>query len=402
MYYNLVYYIFLKPVLIHCKRNIFGGQCIGKAICMKLLLPKLFKFKPVKIPAEYHDDFYREIAKENYNKLSIISISLFIIELLLSINHKKIYKVGDISYLFICCHVLFIPIILYIKNHVQAVKLKTAQAAAYIYCICVLVFGAGLALYYQNSVDMVHMYVMAVFGVPNFVFIRPRNCAIMLISIYALFAVALPYFQSDVLKIWVILPNTLLANVFALILNSILFRSRIFAFMNKTLLRSQKNLLEELAQKDQMTGLFNHDVTLKKLESELNLARKIGHSVSLIISDIDYFKNINDRHGHLYGDEVIKTVAQTIKNTVRSTDIVGRYGGDEFIIILPNTDYAAANALAERICRKIMDMEIKTDMQISISCGVNEFSGEMMNEFIIMTDKKLYEAKKLRTTICES
>lgn len=118
-----------------------------------------------------------------------------------------------------------------------------------------------------------------------------------------------------------------------------------------------------------------------------------------MILDIDYFKSINDRHGHLFGE--IKKVAETIKNTVRSTDIVGRYGGDEFIIILPNTDYKAVTALADRICQRISEMDINANVSISLSCGVSEFCGEMMDEFIKITDEKLYEAKNRRTIVFE-
>lgn len=248
---------------------------------MRRFLLKFIRLRPITLPDKYHDDFYREIIRENFSKLTIVSVIIFVLELVVFFNHRDLYKVGGLAYVFLCCHALFIPFIVYIWKHSRTIKLEIARVVAYGYCLCVLLFGAGLALYYQTSLDLVHMYVMVVLGLPNFIFMRPRNCAIILSLVYLAFAFALPYFQPDMKKVWVILPNTLLANVFALILNSMLYKSRIKGFMNKALLRSQKSLLEDIAQRDQMTGLYNHEVSLKKLESELRLARSIGNAVSL-------------------------------------------------------------------------------------------------------------------------
>ncbi len=113
--------------------------------------------------------------------------------------------------------------------------------------------------------------------------------------------------------------------------------------------RADGQKLERLAAFDPLTGLYNLHAILGRLREQVNLANRYKENFSLILLDIDQFRKVNDHYGHLTGDEVLKKVAALIRGNIRDTDIAGRYGGQEFIIVLPRTDLASSWVAAERL-----------------------------------------------------
>lgn len=157
--------------------------------------------------------------------------------------------------------------------------------------------------------------------------------------------------------------------------------------------------LEKLSRTDSLTGLLNRRAVLELLEYNLKRTSRYKARTSVIITDIDNFKDINDSYGHPAGDEVIKGVAKTIKDALREPDIVGRYGGDEFLLILPETDLSGAMELAERI-RRIVEsanfvigdnIYIKTTISLGV---INCTNLTGVEEVIKLGDKALYTSKK--------
>lgn len=150
---------------------------------------------------------------------------------------------------------------------------------------------------------------------------------------------------------------------------------------------------------DAMTKLYNHNYFIKRLEEELFLARKYVTRLSLIMFDIDYFKKVNDTYGHQVGDLVLIEVANVLRDVVRVTDISGRYGGEEFGIIMPNTNLKGAKIIAERLRENIEKRKIFVlDKSITVTCsfGVAESnSEETVEQFLYRTDKMLYTAKNM-------
>lgn len=152
--------------------------------------------------------------------------------------------------------------------------------------------------------------------------------------------------------------------------------------------------LKDLALKDGLTGLYNHTEIKTRFK---NLISQIQtNQFSCFMMDIDYFKKINDSYGHPFGDEILKQTASTIKNTVRENDITGRYGGEEFIVLLPNTDVIEAQMIAERIREAIETQSFIIEhkkVNITISIGVSTYSGQSFEEMIKEADSALYSAK---------
>ncbi|MBN2286297.1 MAG: cache domain-containing protein [Tissierellales bacterium] len=143
---------------------------------------------------------------------------------------------------------------------------------------------------------------------------------------------------------------------------------------------------------DGMTETYNHQHIFERLKAEIKLEQE---PLSIILFDMDDFKKINDSYGHLVGDETLRKVADFMLGTVRTTDAVGRYGGEEFLVILPQTSKQTAFDVAERIRKKIASMALSVDSDITISGGVVEWKkGESIKELIKRADDAMYEAKR--------
>ena len=133
--------------------------------------------------------------------------------------------------------------------------------------------------------------------------------------------------------------------------------------------------LREMSSQDGLTKLFNRRHIEEVLSTEYERARRYDHSFSVILTDIDFFKKVNDNYGHLAGDEVLRVVSKRLSDTLRDTDIIGRYGGEEFIIALPETNMDGAEIVAERLRKAIGTETINAEgvtLSISISLGVTE------------------------------
>ncbi|MCX6073851.1 MAG: sensor domain-containing diguanylate cyclase [Campylobacterales bacterium] len=160
-----------------------------------------------------------------------------------------------------------------------------------------------------------------------------------------------------------------------------------------------KNHLEKLAFHDALTGLYNRGDFDKKLQEELNRALRYETSLSLLMLDIDFFKNINDTYGHQAGDEVLKSIATIILTSIRNNDYGARYGGEEFIVILPETNTTEAIVLAERIKETIEKNEFNlsndTAIHLTISIGVASSTKGISPEYLLeVADNALYKAKE--------
>jgi diguanylate cyclase (GGDEF)-like protein len=163
-------------------------------------------------------------------------------------------------------------------------------------------------------------------------------------------------------------------------------------------------ILEQENISDPLIGIYNRRFLDRRLEEECARARRYSSPLSVLLIDIDHFKRINDAHGHQVGDEVLSYVGKLLLQVIRRSDIAGRYGGDEIVIIAPNTSASAAGVLAERLRRHVETHELvltklsasPLEIRITLSIGVASLSNEVTEcqRLIQNADEALYRAKQ--------
>ncbi|WP_336210061.1 GGDEF domain-containing protein [Nonomuraea sp. LPB2021202275-12-8] len=173
--------------------------------------------------------------------------------------------------------------------------------------------------------------------------------------------------------------------------------------LQRSLLHAQ---LQAAARTDPKTGLLNAAAWQREADTEIVRARRTGETLALLIIDIDHFKRVNDAHGHLVGDQVLIGVAGTLRSQLRDYDVVGRFGGEEFVVLLPKADLHEARRIAERLRTRIGRMAVPADevlINVTVSAGVALINvhGEDLIELLAAADLALYRAKELgRNRVC--
>jgi diguanylate cyclase (GGDEF)-like protein len=155
--------------------------------------------------------------------------------------------------------------------------------------------------------------------------------------------------------------------------------------------------LEELSLRDPLTQLYNRRYLFARTQSELQRVRR-GHPLALIMIDLDGFKRVNDQMGHLQGDRLLKELADAIAGAIRATDVAGRYGGDEFVVLLPDTDPERARGVAERLVSTISSVGERFSSQAPVTASVGVAvarSDDAEAQLLRRADDQAYRAKKL-------
>lgn len=187
-------------------------------------------------------------------------------------------------------------------------------------------------------------------------------------------------------------------------------RERFYILVQQFLLGLRRAIfyhqVQELSVTDSLTQMLNRRYFLERLNEEIVRSEKFDLKFSFLMADIDHFKSYNDRFGHLVGDIVLRETSKAIKENTRQIDLVGRYGGEEFSVLLPETPKEGAYLAAERIRKSLEDREIRAydeELNVTISIGLCSFpeDAQTPSELIDKSDSALYEAKnKGRNKVC--
>jgi diguanylate cyclase (GGDEF)-like protein len=178
--------------------------------------------------------------------------------------------------------------------------------------------------------------------------------------------------------------------------SEMLFLRQLMSFVSQAI---QNHIHYEYSVRDVKTGLFNHGFFSTRFGEEVSRVKRADYTSSLIVIDVDKFKDFNDNYGHLAGDKVLEYIARTIKQSVRTDDVPSRFGGEEFTILLPNTDKDIAWRVAERLRISIATMMVPWNPplpQVTASMGITSFNKENMadpDEIIHRADEALYQSK---------
>ncbi|GAB4356998.1 MAG: hypothetical protein Kow006_24500 [Gammaproteobacteria bacterium] len=160
------------------------------------------------------------------------------------------------------------------------------------------------------------------------------------------------------------------------------------------LLREKNEALERLSTTDALTGISNRLALERILEQEIRRAERYNHPLCVILLDVDHFKQINDRWGHQVGDRVLQEVCRVITERLRATDVLGRWGGEEFLIVAPNASPSSALGLAEALREKLAAHDFGVGRSVSASFGISTFvPGDTVERLLNRADEALYRAK---------
>lgn len=160
-------------------------------------------------------------------------------------------------------------------------------------------------------------------------------------------------------------------------------------------IQEREKKLKLISEIDSLTQIYNKGAITDIINMEINRSKSFGTKFSLIMFDLDHFKNINDTYGHLFGDKVLHNISREVSGKLRANDVFGRYGGEEFLILLPDTDIESGKVLAERLRKTIFSIKWEEDTTVSASFGLASFiEPDNFETVVAIVDSLMYRAKK--------
>jgi len=262
---------------------------------------------------------------------------------------------------------------------------KTGKVKAPSLVLAIFVVLAVITSSYLKGVTQVYWAYPATLAA---YYLIPLRQAVWLCA--GLFAALVPivYFQADSVKFYSIVATLIMSNV--------------FAYVFSLSVREQHLKLSQMASKDPLTGVGNRRAMEEKLIELVLAQQRSATALSLIMLDLDQFKLINDKHGHIVGDQVLVQLAELLQSRIRRTDALYRYGGEEFVITPLIINLEAAIELAEQLRTLIEESQFPTGEKVTISLGVAQFQpGDSSKGWLGRADKALYRAKAAgRNIVC--
>jgi diguanylate cyclase (GGDEF)-like protein len=277
-----------------------------------------------------------------------------------------------------------------------AKKTPIARVVVYIYLVLYLLFLTVITFLQAANSGTIYTIASTLQWVPviyivSFLFLSNKQAIFSAVGIYCLMLVLLFLAHADVFE----LKNTVLQ---ATLLNAALSQGVcIFCLFGVVKLKRTKDAsnlraekMEKAANIDGLLGIGNR----RMLQRELNTMASGYQSFSLLLIDIDHFKAINDTHGHLIGDDILRELTQSIESSLRPQDTIGRWGGEEFLVLANGTELASAEMLAQRIRLAVEQQEFTTVGRVTVSIGVAQFQpNTSVSHTFSIADKALYAAK---------
>lgn len=347
-----------------------------------------------RMPEKYRTEFAAKIIHETSFIILVASVLVTVFEVILFIFFRgSIFNTGPIVIGFILFNMLYLPVLWTIYKQNQQWNKYIVRLILFFYLSVLLLFTVALSILPQNQFASINPYIIGIFGVSAFIVAPPVASFTLYLISYLFFFFLLPIFQYNSQAVEILRINAFLMIIMAWFLSRMVYRLKLVTFMDKKALEESNLNLQNMVMRDSMTLLLNHKNIFLRLTEEIERAKRIGYPLSVVMLDIDHFKVINDNYGHQAGDEVILQVTEILNETCRATDVIGRYGGDEFVVILPDTNAGQALILAERIRQKVVEAEFDKGIQVSISGGIRELGDESADQLIKGVDEQLYQAK---------
>lgn len=352
------------------------------------------------LSSENSENFDRECFINNNNSIFIIVSFLFVEQLFYAFfiaePFSRISKVHMITSLFSLVFVLFSYFIRK-KNYVKNNNYKHLIYHGYV--ILVSITYMSISIY--RTVYITHssyflipvIYIAVLYGIAFIAIIPPKYSFLLYFSTYVIIHLVYPVKSPDILD------TTALADLFtnhlvAFLASVITYNRYRKDFNYKATIDKQNLRLKELSSTDMLTKLPNRRFIDLEIHKCHMLAQREESIYSLIIVDIDHFKRVNDTYGHTKGDVVLKDLAQLLKNNIRETDLIGRWGGEEFIILCRGASLSDTYNIAEKLKKKVSKYSFIEGYSLTCSFGVATYSlGDLTEDIFRHADLALYQSK---------
>lgn len=334
--------------------------------------------------------------------LADIAIPLRIINILLFLstdsNDMRVLKIWErgIIYSHLTLLILMIvALLLSMKYRKRTVPNKRMRVLQIFTVVVTLLTGVVIVTFDQLVTTSITPFMLTCIVIGLVFLIRPIVSFIMYLIVYLIY-----YFM---ISLTISNPQVLLSNrvngitavALGLFISIVLWNYNYFYITQKRCIENQKRQLEQMAYYDCLTDLPNRRFIDKIIEQELSFIKLKGHSSVLVLLDIDNFKVINDTYGHMAGDQVLRQLAKLLKENIRETDTVSRFGGEEFVILMPNTSLEEGYELTERLRKQVVKEKFtinSIEINVTASFGVSRLWNP--NEYYSLADKALYLAKQ--------
>lgn len=281
-----------------------------------------------------------------------------------------------------------------------------ARALPGLAALIILLAGLVLVLFYEWVEPKTSPMVLTAIGVALMLYLRPLLAAVLYGGLAVLGFMALPLTQPDPGLLASARISAVVVPMVALVFSLLSWRRNTVRLLlvaslaqANAALALKQTQLEDMAWYDGLTGLCNRSEFMRRAETELQRAQRHGHHTSFLLLDLDHFKQVNDRFGHPTGDLLLCHVARLLRAGVRSSDLVARLGGEEFIVLLPQTGLGPALQCAEKLRLIVQDQTLETELgpvPMTVSLGVLEVPplarADMSRAYAAM-DRALYRAK---------
>ncbi len=365
-----------------------------------------FRTNKQSLREEYLDKLLADQNVHNYKHMNDVSLLMVFLSALMLLQHVYFPQKGELpeyarSYIFIYGSLIVLGIVFIIsKAVIGRTKIRFPEIVKkrmmLLYLYLLSVFFVGLTYVDLHFTMDLSGFIIVILFLSTMIWQGALEFSLVsgfaLLMLYLSFQLIAPYKQMQF--------QHYVQGLVYYALSMVLFRSlsgiRMENFLNRINLEGQYRMLETESATDPLTGLYNRRYMKEELQKELSRSERSGHCFSIVLLDMDHFKKINDSYGHVTGDEVLRELARILREAVRLSDKVFRFGGEEFLILLPDSKGEDAFTQAERIREKVENFPFTgLRRKTTISIGIAQSGEDCTLEYLIhQADKGLYTAKK--------
>lgn len=342
------------------------------------------------------DLFSQRLNEDNIKRLVplLIVVALFIMfqAILYIMGDKEEYKDLIVIKVITVASMLFILLVIKKVKKDSDFFMNHSDKLMFSITLYMVLLSVVNTLFAQHISSDISIYIIVLFVIIAGVRMRSSSMAAVLIINYMVFTMFMPLFQVKYDYLIAHIINGGIINVLAFLMSTMFYKYSQGDYHDKQRINRKNKELKILSERDGLTGLYNKRTINELLELYICEHKQSDKSLYLGILDLDHFKSVNDRHGHNYGDEVLKKVATKILENIRPIDIAGRYGGDEFLIVFREVERHEIEKIMKRLLVEVNALTFK-ECTLSFSCGVAKWSGENLEELFERADRYMYDIK---------